>query len=71
MTHISSPELLVLHGLRIKGMADATAVAKRFDLDPDLVNELLLDYEALGWVSRVSFADIKGWALTATGRAEN
>jgi hypothetical protein len=68
---MSSPELLVLHGLRIKGMADATAVAQRFDLDPHLVNELLLDYEAFGWVSRVSFADISGWALTGTGRAEN
>ena len=52
-------------------MADATAVAQRFDLDPDLVNELLLDYEAFGWISRVSFADIEGWALTGTGRAEN
>jgi hypothetical protein len=71
VAQISSLELLVLHGLRIKGMADAKAVAQRFDLDPDLVNELLLDYEAFGWVSRVSFADIKGWALTATGRAEN
>jgi hypothetical protein len=68
---MSSPELLVLHGLRIKGMAGATAVAQRFDLDPDLVNELLLDYEAFGWVSRVRFADIKGWALTGIGRAEN
>jgi hypothetical protein len=71
MAQMSSPELLVLHGLRIKGMADTTTVAQRFDLDPNLVNELLLDYEAFGWVSRVSFADIKGWALTEIGRAEN
>ena len=71
MAHISSPELLVLHGLRVKGMADVEAVAQRFVLAPDLVHELLLDYEAFGWISRVSFADINGWALTGTGRAEN
>ena len=70
MAQMSSPEL-VLHGLRIKGMADVRAIAQRFDLDPNLVNELLLDYEACGWVSRVSFADMKAWALTGTGRAEN
>ena len=52
-------------------MADVRAIAQRFDLDPNLVNELLLDYEAFGWVSRVSFADIKGWALTGTGRTED
>jgi hypothetical protein len=71
VARVSSPELLVLHGLRVKGMADIEAVAQRFALDPDLVHELLLDYEAFGWISRVSFADINGWALTRAGRAEN
>ncbi len=71
VAHISSPELLVLHGLRVKGVADAVAVAGRFALDRDLVRELLLDYGAFGWISRVSFADIDGWALTGAGRAEN
>jgi hypothetical protein len=71
VAHISSPELLVLHGLRLKGVADVEAVAQRFALNLDLVQELLLDYEAFGWISRVSFADINGWALTGSGRAEN
>jgi hypothetical protein len=69
--HASSPELLVLHGVRVKGMADGAAVASRFGLDPHVVDELLLDYEAQGWVTRTRFADIGGWALTAAGRAEN
>jgi hypothetical protein len=71
VAHISSPDLLVLHGLRVKGMADVAAVAQRFVLDRELVHELLLDYQARGWTSRVAFADVEGWALTASGRAEN
>lgn len=71
MPHVSSPELLVLHAVRVKGMADAATVAGRFELDPELVDELLLDYEAFGWISRVRFADIEGWALTPRGRAED
>ena len=43
VAHRSAPELVVLHGLRIKGMADEAALAGRFGLDPDLVQELLLD----------------------------
>ena len=71
MAHTSSSELLVLHGLRVKGMADAAAIARRFDLDLELVDELLLDYEAFGWISRVHFADVDGWSLTVLGVAEN
>ena len=71
VAHRSAPELLVLHGLRVKGMADEAALAQRFGLDPDLVQELLLDYEASGWVTRVSFADLHGWALSERGHAEN
>ena len=37
VAHTSSPELLILHGLRVKGMADEAAVAERFALDCDLV----------------------------------
>ena len=71
MAHTSSAELLVMHGLRVKGMADAAAVAQRFALDRELVDELLLDYEALGWITRVHFADVEGWSLTTPGLAEN
>jgi hypothetical protein len=59
-----------MHGLRVKGMADAAAVAQRFALDRELVDELLLDYEAFGWITRVHFADVDGWSLTASGLAE-
>ena len=71
MLRVSSPELLVLHGLRVKGMADAATVAERFGLDRELVDELLLDYEAYGWITHVIFVDVDGWALTAAGRVEN
>ena len=68
---VSSPELLVLHGLRVKGMADAITVAERFGLDRELVDRLLLDYEAYGWITHVVFADVDAWTLTARGRVEN
>jgi hypothetical protein len=71
VAHTSSAELLVLHAVRVKGMTDVAAVAQRFGLDHQLVLELLLDYEAMGWITRVRFADVDGWALTARGRAEN
>lgn len=71
MTFISPPDLLVLHAVRLKGMADVDAVARRFPLDGDLVEGLLADHEAKGWVQRVGFADLSGWALTDTGRAED
>src|SRR4029450_12668371 len=68
---MSSAELLVMHGLRVKGMTDAAAAARRFALDHDLVDGLLLDSEAFGGISRVHFADVDGWSLTASGLAEN
>lgn len=68
---VSSPELLVLHAVRLKGMADVDAVVRRFSLDRDLVVELLADFEAQGWIQRVGFADLSGWAITDEGRVEN
>jgi hypothetical protein len=67
----SAPELLVLHAVRIQGMSDADSVARRYRLALDVVNELLLDYEAIGLVQRSGFADISGWSLTAAGRARD
>lgn len=64
----SPPELRVLHAVRLAGMADDAAVARRTGLDPHLVSELLLDAEAYGWVTRVEFAGTGGWALTERGR---
>jgi hypothetical protein len=71
MGYPSQSDLLVLHAVRIMGMADGSAAARRFGLDPAVVEELLLDFEASGWIQRVSFADISGWALTDAGRAED
>jgi len=60
----------VLHALRVSGMSGGATVAHRFALDRDLVDELLLDHEALGRVRRVSFGDLSGWSLTEAGKAE-
>lgn len=67
----SSPELLVLHAVRLTGMADDDAVARRTGLPRGDVSELLLDAEAFGWVTRVEFGDSRGWALTDRGRAQD
>ena len=71
MAHQSPPDLLVLHAIRLKGMADDGAVVERFSLDRDLVQQLLLDFEARGWIEQVGFADLSGWALTDEGRVED
>ncbi len=71
MAFVSSAELLTLHGVRIMGMADTNAVSRRFSLDEDTVEELLLDHESVGWVRRVGFGDISGWALTEIGREQD
>lgn len=71
MAATSTPELLTLHAVRLLGMAQASHVARRFGLDAAEVEELLLDAEAFGQVSRASFADLTGWGLTDRGRAED
>ncbi len=69
---VESPaDLLALHAVRIRGMADDGEVAERFGLDPGLVAELLLDYQAYGWISRVDVAGTRGWTLTRAGFEQN
>jgi hypothetical protein len=70
VAYASAPDLLVLHALRITGMADCGAVARRFSLDSDVVEEQLLDAESRGWVQRVRFAELRAWSLTSSGRTE-
>ncbi len=70
MTTLSPVDLLVLHAVRIKGFADAPAVAQRFDLDPAEVTEHLQDAEAHGWITHSAFAGSAGWSLTERGRVE-
>jgi hypothetical protein len=67
----SQPELLVLHSVRIQGMADDDAVALRFGLDEADTREILLDDEAYGWVRQAAFASTAGWSMTDRGRAED
>jgi hypothetical protein len=69
--HQSTPELLTLHAVRLKGMANDAEVADRFALERAETDELLLDYEAFGWVTRVEFAGASGWTLTSAGRGED
>lgn len=64
-------ELLALHTLRFAGVLDDQALARRIATEPSVVGELMLDYEATGWVSRIVFADLHGWALTERGRQED
>jgi len=61
----------VLHAVRIKGMATAAEIARRFPVDSAEAEELLLDHEASGHVRRVEFADLRGWSLTERGRNED
>lgn len=69
--YVSVPDDLVLHGPRVLGFASSSRIAARFGLDAGLVDELLLDYEARGWVRYASFAGSSGWYVTDGGRAEN
>lgn len=68
---VSTPELLVLHAVRLHGVTDDDKVARRAGLPRELVSELLLDAEAFGCVTRVEFGATKGWALTDRGRAQD
>ncbi|HET9650287.1 MAG TPA: transcriptional regulator [Microlunatus sp.] len=69
--HSSDPALLSLHAVRLAGMAATDAVADRFALRRAEAEELLLDFQAFGWLTWVDFAGTNGWTLTAAGRAEN
>lgn len=71
MAYPSAPDDLALHGVRVLGFTTASRVADRFGLDAGTTEEYLLDFEAVGWVRRDSFAGSSGWSMTDSGRAEN
>ncbi|WP_436536057.1 transcriptional regulator [Actinoplanes sp. HUAS TT8] len=71
MTYASTPELLVLHGIRVSGMAGAAAISQRAGIAEEKTTELLEDFEAYGWVTHVAFGDTSGWTLTERGRDED
>ena len=62
---------LCLHGVRLLGGPDTARVAARYGLDHGATQEALLDFEAVGWVSRTEFGGSRAWSLTETGREEN
>lgn len=71
MGHRSAPEDLALHGVRVLGFPTAARVADRFGLRTDEITDLLLDFEACGWVRHSRFGGDSGWSLTDAGREEN
>ncbi len=71
MPHLSNPEDLALHGVRVLGFPTTARVAHRYQIESGTVEELLLDFEAAGWVRHSSFAGSEGWSLTDAGRVEN
>ncbi len=66
----SAPGLLALHAVRVLGMTDAPGAADRYGLDAAETAELLLDFEAHGWVMQARTAAPGVWSLTPAGRAE-
>ena len=68
---VSTPELLTLHGVRLLGFATSSAIAARFALPADEVEELLLDAEAMGLVTRHRSTGSNGWSLTDRGRVRD
>jgi hypothetical protein len=69
--HVSAVEDLVLHAPRVLGFASAARIAARYALDPDVVEDTLLDFAARGWVAHSGFAGSAGWFLTDLGRSED
>lgn len=67
----SAPDLLVLHTVRIRGMADQDSIVRRTGLPAAEVSDCLLDDQASGLLTRVDFAGHGGWALTDRGRDED
>ena len=53
------------------GFAAAPRIAVRYGLDPETAHDLLLDFEAKGWVRHSDFGGNAGWSVTDAGRTEN
>jgi DNA-binding MarR family transcriptional regulator len=68
--HRSEPRFLVLHGLRLKGFAEAAPVADGAGLDAAEAEDHLRALAGEGLVSRRD-GRVSGWSLTPDGRAEH
>lgn len=71
MSYRSTPELLVLHAVRLIGFADSDAIASRAGTGVEEARQLLEKAERQGWVQHLTFADLDGWSLTDAGKIEN
>ena len=67
MPHPSEPTFLVVHGLRLKGVAPAPVVADVVGLDLGVVAARLASLRSLG-LATPRAGRASGWALTPTGR---
>lgn len=70
MAHVSDPAFLVLHGLKLKGFAEADAVAAVVGLPADHVREALASHVDAGRAMRRE-GRISGFALTPAGRSHH
>lgn len=68
MTHASPLRLLVLHALRLKGLAEADVVAAMMDADVAATRDELTELESLGLVT-YRYGRIPGFKQTPEGRA--
>ena len=71
MAYQSTPDDLALHGVRVLGFPTTARLASRYQLETSAAEEALLDFEARGWVRRLSFAGSSGWSMTEAGQLEN
>jgi DNA-binding transcriptional ArsR family regulator len=69
VAHASDTRLLVLHALRLKGMADTGAIAAASELAPSVVEAELADLLARAMVRFLERRD--SWSLTPEGRGEH
>jgi DNA-binding transcriptional ArsR family regulator len=69
VAHASDTRLVVLHALRLKGMADVAEIARAGGRAPAVVESELTDLLAHGMVRFLDKRD--GWSLTPEGREEH
>ena len=69
MAHASEPRFLTLHGLRLKGFAEAPAIAAAVGIDAASVEEQLAALQAEELATHRE-GRLSGWTLTKGGRAE-
>ncbi|MDA3038118.1 MAG: transcriptional regulator [Actinomycetota bacterium] len=70
MAHVSEPDLLALHGLRLKGFAEAGVVATLLRKSEEEVVAALTQASA-SELALYRDGRMKGWGLTPVGRVEN